>query len=140
VFSGFSNRFKHDSLELVLTSCSGSIYYRKCSQIYPRIDTSLDFNLGFAGGKSVLLKKFHRRKIWWHFFLVPTLVNSGKVSSPPLFLNEVGIRVASYSKRRHDFFHVDYHRTNFGIKPINATLHRWDCKSFRFQYFAEPIL
>jgi hypothetical protein len=43
---------------------------------------------------------------------------SGRVSSPPL-LTEVGFRVPSYPTRRHKFFHIENHRTNYGaFEPI----------------------
>jgi hypothetical protein len=48
---------------------------------------------------------------------------SGRVSSPPL-LSEIGLRVPSYRTHQHDFFHIDFHRTNYGaFEPINAALH-----------------
>jgi hypothetical protein len=51
---------------------------------------------------------------------------SGRVSSPPL-LAEIGLRAPSYSTRRHDFFHIDYHCTNYGaFEPINAALNSFN--------------
>ena len=51
---------------------------------------------------------------------------SGRVSSPPL-LAEVGLCVPSYITRRHDFFQIDYHRTNYGtFEPINAALYSFN--------------
>jgi Reverse transcriptase (RNA-dependent DNA polymerase) len=51
---------------------------------------------------------------------------SGKVSSAPL-LAEVGFRIPSYATRRHEFLHIDYHRTNYGaFEPINAALNSFN--------------
>jgi hypothetical protein len=48
------------------------------------------------------------------------------VSSPPL-LTEVGFRVPSYPTRRHEFFHIENHRTNYGaFEPLNAALHSFN--------------
>jgi hypothetical protein len=62
-----------------------------------------------------------RRDIAKFFFVYDIL--SGRVSSRPL-LTEVGFRVPSYPTRRHEFFHIENHRTNYGaFEPINAALH-----------------
>jgi hypothetical protein len=74
-------------------------------------------NFEYASFKATMYPRHDIARILFVFDIF-----SGRVSSPP-FLAENHLRVSSYSTRRPDFFHIDYHRTNYGaFEPITAAL------------------